>query len=177
MTLYISKRQQEISHNMRRNNQNNYNNTNKKQQQQQEPKFVIKNENFPELLPKSSLKVEKLPLNSVTKAETTTTTTTQITKILNTIQSGFVSEEIPNGFLEPKPLTKPKNERNKDERTKVIDAIMQNWDRYRDQFESVYGEGVYDDIYSSPPIYFEEPEQGTDDESQEEDQDMDEYDA
>lgn len=149
----------------RNNNQNNYNNTNKKQQQ--EPKFVIKNENFPELLPKSSLrvekspllsattslKVEKLPLLSVTKAETTTS---QINQLLTAMDLTT-------------PLTKPK-----DERTKVIDAIMQNWDRYRDQFESVYGEGVYDDIYSSPPIYFEEPEQGTDDESQEYD-DEEEY--
>lgn len=161
MTLYISKRQQEIRNNMRRNNQNNYNNTNKKQQ---EPKFVIKNENFPELLPKSPLnsslkaetiplKVEKSPLLSVTKV-VTTTTTEQINQLLTAMD------------LTKHPIN-PKDERNKDERTKVIDAIMRNWDRYRDQFESIYGEGVYDEIYSSPPIY--EEEQGTDDEDEEED--------
>lgn len=156
-------------HNSRNNNQkNNYNNNqnnnniqnnNKKQQ---ESKFVIKNENFPELPQKSSLnsslkavtiplKAEESPLLSVTKV--VTTTTEQINQLLTAMDI-------------TKPLSKhPINP--KDERTQTIDAIMRNWDRYRDQFESIYGEGVYDEIYSSSPIYFEEPEQGTHDDSQE----------
>jgi hypothetical protein len=39
---------------------------------------------------------------------------------------------------------------------KMIETLSNNWTRYKVQYDSIHGEGAYDLVYYSPPVYPED---------------------
>ena len=82
----------------------------------------------------------------------------------NKLKSGWIEIYKSNNNIifnegEPTPykIKKQQIEKLKDDpnfmMNKAINRIQIKWDRYRKMYDSIYGEGSYDDLYYLPPIY------------------------